>query len=680
MTHSSLHLAFVWHMHQPDYRNANGIMMMPWVFLHAIKDYYEMPWLLRKHPHLKATFNITAPLIEQLELYKAPLENDYFLGLWSKHPTQLEPSGREWMIKMCRSTQFDTMVRPLPHYALLHPQEQFDDASLIDLQILFMLAWCGNYARQHLPTVTRLIAQGKHYTQEDKTLLLDALVAFVATILPYYAALQNEGHISVSTTPYNHPILPLLLDMQNAKRANTHAVLPANPLSMREDAQEQIARAITLYEATFGRKPSGMWPAEGAVDEESLRMYRAQGISWVATDEAILFGSLGHGNREVLYRPYSYEGVTIGFRDHAISDLIGFAYRFKKPHEAAEHFMHTIAPLARSVEESATLFVILDGENAWEFYPNNGLDFFEALYGALSRSQTVHTVTMEQVTQAQKATPLAHLATGSWIGGNFATWSGHPEKNRAWEMIYQAKRDVAHRLESGAVDETTQARVRFHFLASQCSDWFWWYGDDHSTEFGVEFDALFRGHLIAIYRLLEMVPPSDLFTPIIAHKSSASFMYKPKTAISPHIDGRRSTFFEWLDSGRIDESKLFSTMDKARGPIVKINYGYDDAKLYVAFEGEIGDLLAKGAMLHIYAEESDAQWRVPIEALYQEQGVFLVCQERIEMALDLTLFGSVRKFRIRFEIIEASKIVQILPGFGALNIDLDDTYEDNWFI
>lgn len=677
MSHNSLNLCFFWHMHQPDYRDSDGIMSMPWVFLHAIKDYYEMPWLLSNYKGLKATFNITPPLIEQLNLYRDPLVNDYFLSLWNKHPSELEDEAKTWLIKTCKSTQYETMIKPIEHFSMLYHKEVLSDEELIDFQVLFMLAWCGNYLRQENTLVKELFAKEKGFTQSDKVKLLNTLCSFVETILPFYASLQKEGVISLSTTPYNHPILPLLLNMNNAKYANEHTTLPDNPLSMRTDAIEQVERSIALYEKTFGVKPKGFWPAEGAVDEESVTIYKEHGLSWIATDEAILFRSLDDDTRANLYRPYDYNGVTIGFRDHGLSDLIGFNYRFKSGHDASEHFMQVIESISKEQEE-ATVFVILDGENAWEFFENNAYDFFNALYQRFSTTPWCHTITMDEVSQLKNAGMLKQLSPGSWIHGNFDTWSGHSEKNRAWELIYQTKRDVENY--SGDISSEVAKKVQFHFLASECSDWFWWYGDDHVTEFGLEFDALFREHLISIYRLLNMQPPHDLFEPIISHKSSVSFLLKPQSAITPLVDGKNSLFFEWHGSGSVDESKLYSTMDRVRGPIDMIRYGHNAQTLYLAFEGEIKSFELSRLKLELIIEETAQHFSFEMGKAHDANGIKLAIKERIEVAVDRSYFKEHSVVHLRFEILHGNEIIQTMPGFGALEVDLDETYAENWFV
>jgi len=674
MAASSLNLAFIWHMHQPDYRDSSGVMAMPWVFLHAIKDYYEMPWLLARQKGVKATFNITPPLIEQLLLYGDPLKNDAFLALWSKPTSELSVDERNWMVKMCKSTQLDTMVRPLPRYETLYHRETYDDAELLEMQLLFMLAWCGNYLRMHNDTVKSLLRQGEGYAQKDKRVLLDALTSFIGTILPFYAELQKQGVISVSTTPYNHPILPLLIDIENAKRANVHTTLPANPLSLEADAVEQVRRSIALYKETFHAAPTGFWPAEGAVDERSVAIYKESGLKWIATDEAILFRSLGNDARQNLYRPYLFEGMTIGFRDHGLSDLIGFTYRFKGGEEAADHFLRSVEAIA-SPEEARTVFVILDGENAWEFFDNNAFDFFDALYSKLASSSACGTLTMDEVAQQGGKGALQTLAPGSWIHGNFDTWSGHREKNLAWELIYQTRRDVDNF--HGAISPEAAQKIRFHFLAAECSDWFWWYGDDHVTDFAEEFDALFRGHLITIYRTLNMQPPSDLFEPVISQKKAEAFLTFPQSPISPDIDGKESSFFEWLGCGTVDESKAYSTMDRVRGPVEKILYGHDDERVYLAFEGKASALRGK---LLIIIEENGLQLELPIEGTFKDASTELAFGERLELSLSRGLFEGFDGVHLRFEIADGDQIIQTLPGHGALLVDMAESYAEHWFV
>lgn len=669
----SLELSFLWHMHQPDYRDAQGIMQMPWVFLHAIKDYYDMPWMLSKFPDMKASFNLTPSLIEQLKLYENPLENDYFLMLWHQDPQELSVKEKKWLIKTCKSSNYDTMIKPLPRYLELYEKEEMDKAELIDLEVLFLLAWCGPYLRFNNSLIKTLLTQKRRYTQNDKEELLDALTAFVAGILPFYTFLLKSRQIALSTTPYNHPILPLLVDMENVVRANPDTKMPDNPLSLKEDAVEQVRRAVILYKETFGEIPLGFWPAEGAVDEESVEIYKSLGIKWIATDEAILFKSLGTEERSRLYHPYNIKGLNIYFRDHALSDLFGFNYRFKPSEEAVGHFMSEISALVS--KEKKTVFIIVDGENAWEYYQDNAYPFFMKLYEELSQNTWCQTTTMDKVTKTE-STALDRLEPGSWIRGDFSTWAGHTEKNKAWEMIFQTKRDVLN-FDRTIPSEITE-KIKFHFLAAECSDWFWWYGDDHATDFSLEFDTLFRHHLISIYELLEIQAPANLFISLIENKSIASSLLKPQSPIHPQIDGRTSSFFEWVGCGVVYESRIFSTMDKVRGPVEKIRFGHNEMMVYVAFEGAIESL--KKASLVLIIEELSKTIRLPLAQIAQVEGIRIGIGTMIEMAVPRKLFGDLQHVHLRFEIEAHGKMIQTLPGFGALEMDFDEDYSKNWYI
>lgn len=658
-----LRLSFFWHMHQPDYRGSDGVMKMPWVFLHAIKDYYEMPWLMSGYRGLCASFNLSASLIEQLLLYREPLKFDAFLALWISHPSNLSDSEKVWLIKLCTSTQYETMVRPIARYRELYYRESFSDEEFIDLEVVFILAWCGNYLRIHNKRVKALFLKEQGYTQEDKTLLLNTLSDFVQEILPFYAELQRKGVISVSTTPYFHPILPLLIDMENGSRANHSTPLPKSAYSLAEDAREHVIRSIALYESVFGCKPSGFWPSEGAVDEKSIELYKEYGIQWIATDEAIVHRTLEDTNPSLHYKPYDYDGVSIAFRDHGLSDLIGFEYRHMEGSKASSHFIEALHHI-NVREKNPHIFVIVDGENAWEFYPNNGWDFFNGLYGGLSTVSWCKTMTMDEVSHLPHKTLLDHITPGSWIHGTFDTWVGHPEKNRAWEFIFQTRREVEEYGLSNKISE----EIRYHLLASECSDWFWWYGEDHVTEFSYEFDALFREHLIQIYRLMERKIPSDLLYPIISEGGVEPSWEKQHNKISPSLDGEKNSFFDWIGCGMIDDRKSFSTMDRLRGPVNIIYYGFDEKSVYIALEGDFSDLT--DAKIEVMVEETGN--RIPIDPL--------VMKTRLEFGVSLECFNTNTTLHLRFELIQENKVVQIIPANGTLFLDLDENFTTDWFI
>lgn len=673
-----MNLNFLWHMHQPDYRDTKGIAQMPWVFLHAIKDYFDMPWMVSLTEGIKATFNITPPLIWQMELYyDRSWEKDRFLGIWCANPTDIAEDDRNWLIKICKSANYERMVAPLPRFVELYEQEHYNNSELIELEMLFMLSWCGTYLKKYDNIVIELIKKGDSFHQEDKMLLLLQLQEFVSKIFEYYKELHNKGIIAISTTPLNHPILPLLLDMNNAKIANASTNIPKEHISLFEDAKMQVQRAKELFYDKFGFEPLGFWPAEGAVDEKSTALLRDCGVKWIATDEAILFKSLHTNDKKSIYSLYSYNDLKICFRDHYLSDLIGFEYRHKDAKEAASNFIHQLEIINNS-HENPLVSVILDGENAWEFFDSNAYGFFMALYGKLKELSWCKTVTMDEVSQ-MPSKELTKLAPGSWIHGEFNTWVGHKEKTRAWELIFLTKRDYEHHKHH--IDEQQKAQITHHFLAAECSDWFWWYGDDHFSDFGAEFDELFRSHLINIYDLMGIAAPSDLFIPIIKNKSAQHFWLKPQSDITPSINGKRDSFFEWLGCGVVDESKIFSTMDRQRGPIKKILYGQDESNIYFAFETDSKQVCASDS-IEIIIEPQQIRGKIEQgEQNIEIDGVIMhaVCQEFLELSISKQKLDS-HEITIRFEIEKDDKVIQTLPGFGELKITLNDDYSRNWFI
>ena len=665
-------------MHQPDYRNSDGIMQMPWVFLHAIKDYYDMPWMLSRHANIKATFNITSPLIEQFKLYAhEPQKSDKFLALWLQDVTELEEHERKWLIKLCKTAQFETMVKPLARYRELFTQSHFTNAELREIEVLFILSWCGVYLKENNETVKSLIKKGSGYTQEDKIELLRTLTAFSTTIFDFYKELQQQKRITISTTPFYHPILPLLINMNSAKEANPTTQIPQNTLSLKEDALIHIQKAKALFKETFGFDAQGMWPAEGAVDAPSVALLQKKAISWIATDEAILYKSLNNTTKENIYALYDYKEMKMVFRDHYLSDLIGFKYRYEEAQNAANHFISELQKIENS-NANALVSVILDGENAWEFYKNNGFDFFEALYRGLQTQPWCTTLMMDEISSMQ-AKPLEYLAPGSWINGSFDTWVGEKQKTKAWELLFVTKKayeeNVAH------LTEAKKAQITEFFLKAESSDWYWWFGSDHYSDYMQEFDTLFRNQLINIYHLMDILPPSDLFLPISQNRSSSDFLVPPQSFISPIIDGKKDSFFEWLGCGIIDETKLFSTMQASSDVVEKIYYGEDAQKLYFSFEG----------MLQKYC--TNAQIKIIIEPLNLNavlafnagkttlNGLVIesACKQNLELSIEKSSLKAAKIF-IRFEIIADEKILQTVPGFGELSLNLNENYAKNWYI
>ncbi|WP_148224943.1 glycoside hydrolase family 57 protein [Nitratifractor salsuginis] len=637
-----MNLVLLWHMHQPDYRDESGRFIMPWVFLHAIKDYYDMPWLLSRSK-AKASFNLTPILIEQLDTYiaKGP-QSDRFLSLWLKDPARLSADERDFVVQLCKSAQYETMVKPLPSFDALYSQEEYSDEELVNLECCFLLSWCGPWLREKDATVKKLLPQ-ERFDAKDKEALLDALFDFLPEILPFYDSLRKKGQITLSTTPYSHPILPLLIDIHTAELADPSTPLPPDGLSLASDAKLHLQKAKEIYRSHFGSDPVGMWPAEGAVDPQSAELFQEAGIRWIATDQAILQKSGGSDP----YRVYDYRGLKLFFRDHELSDLIGFSYRTLPAERAVEDFRRRLA------EKKGTLFVILDGENAWEYYPNNGREFLEKFYAMIEEFAPL---TCDEAA-ALPAKKLERLAPGSWIDGTFRTWIGDEEKNRAWELLFQTRRDVRH------LGKEKDPQILAHFLAAEASDWFWWYGEGHYTEFAREFDRLYRDHLISIYELMGLPAPRDLLRPIVGSHTIHNIVNEPKAPIQPVIDGRVTSFFEWVDAGMIDERHSGGSMQNSSDVVERIFWGSDGEYFYFRLDAEN----PKELELKLFFDEEEIRpERMAAEKIIE----IAVAKKGLEK----------RGYEVRFEISADGKILATLPSSARLFVNPDENYAQNWFV
>jgi len=612
-----LSVILLWHMHQPQYKDpANSEYILPWTYLHAVKDYYDMAAIVDEVDGARAVFNFVPSLLEQLEDYAAGTAVDPFLIHAKMDPAEMGEKERLFVITNFFAANRQRLIEPNRRYAELFqlagdaaagdtPRllRQFRDQEILDLQVCFFLAWTGEAARRRYPELQALVAKGRGYTVQDKTLLFDIHGRILREIIPLYQKLHTEGKIELTVTPYFHPILPLLCDTKTATVAMPRVHLPELHLRCPEDARSQILSGIACFERIFGFRPAGSWPSEGSVSDQVLSIMAESGVVWAATDEGILsasIGGLGIG-REALYHPYVFNGggkdIALFFRDHTLSDLIGFTYSQWEEQKAVGDFISRLRHIASNQHDATVVTVILDGENAWEYYPDNGYHFLKGLYEALSATHEIHSATCSEILMNSEARRLHHIHPGSWINSNYGIWIGHPEENRAWELIAKA-RDAAVRssprvaelLANGVTDldaiaDKTAAAICRDLFAAQGSDWFWWYGDDHFTSHGEQFDLLFRRHLMNIYRSLELEIPAELYEPI-KKKSPAGFVRSPAGFITPEITGYVGNYFEWLAAGLYDLSRQSSAMHSAESLLRQFYYGFDLRSLYLRIDGE----------------------------------------------------------------------------------------------
>lgn len=701
-----LYLAFMWHMHQPYYKDdISGEYKMPWVFLHAIKDYYELVRYIEKFSSIKATFNVVPSLLEQLREYESGFVNDSLLSLIKKHVSVLTVEEKKKLSTMLFYSNPKTMILPLKRYAELYDKKnsfkdsddfalQISDDEMVDLQVLFLLSWCSNALREKSKIVTSMLSKGRGFGHPDKEDLLDELFGFVKTIIPYYGKMQKEGRIEVSTTPYYHPILPLLLDKNAAKEADRGAVTPKEFADFRSDAAMHVKDAVSYYEGLFGAAPSTFWPAEGSVSVEALRLLSSYGVKHVGADEDVLFKSIEGRLRSNLYKKY-YVGddykMGVLFRDKGLSDLLGFTYSNKNPKEAAADFISRLSQIKDTLSFNPVVPIILDGENAWEYYDNNAKDFFEALYEEIERADWCETLTFSEVFQKDDVESgyIEHIKPGSWIYGTFSTWMGHEEKNRGWELLSIAKN--SYEAKKSMLAEEADKKAKKELMIAEGSDWFWWYGDDHYTPQADEFDELFRKHLINIYKIIGETPPQKMFEPICKVKTGKQ-RSKPKNYVSPTIDGQISDFYEWLGGGYVDLDADFSVMDSGGFHFEKLFWGFDDENIYFAIKGKFDELIDKGYELSI-ALTGSADVSFKLEFTRQSKTFSCIQNgtlQRVEWAVGDVFEISVPKgclacgcdslLQASFEIQKNSKTIERAPLYGSLGLEVNEKFLEDWYI
>jgi alpha-amylase/alpha-mannosidase (GH57 family) len=542
MSDDRLPVVLCWHMHQPQYRDlVSGAYSLPWAYLHAIKDYTDMAWHLEQVPQARAVVNFAPILLEQLDDYSAQirgfLENDRplrdpLLAALAGPVLPVSLEARADIIRSCLRANDNRLIRRFAPYqrladiatwALAHPQAAGYLAGqfLADLLVWYHLAWLGESVRRGDARVRRLMGKESGYSLHDRRELLALIGELHEGIVPRYRALAEAGRVELSVTPYAHPILPLLLDMESAREAMPNAVLP--PATRYpgggERARWHIQEGIAVFERRFGRRPAGCWPAEGAVSEATLRLLGEAGFRWAATGEAVLRNSLhraGHAEHAMkaawLYRPYAVadSGVRCFFRDDGLSDLIGFTYATWHADDAVANFVHHLETIAETCREHRghVVSIILDGENAWEHYPENAYYFLSALYRRLAGHPRLRLSTFSECLDIAPVRTLKSLVAGSWVYGTFSTWIGSVDKNRGWEMLEQAKHVYDESLAAlGA--ERREAATR-QLAVCEGSDWFWWFGDENPAATVADFERLYRQHLSNLYQCLHRAPPEYL--------------------------------------------------------------------------------------------------------------------------------------------------------------------------
>ena len=547
-------------MHQPDYRDSlTGEYVLPWTYLHAIKDYSDMAYHLEANPQARVSFNFVPILLDQLEDYANQFKTRHFKDpilklLGSNDLWVISREERRLIKDSCFMSYHEKMLNPFPDYERLYKMFQFltedgrDDLIyvsgqyLADLLVWYHLAWMGESVRQSSALVKHLMVKGKQFSNEDRLALLDLIGELITNLIPRYKKLAQAGQIELTSTPYQHPILPLLIDFNTTHDAIPNAILPNSKAypGGKARALQHIRDAQISHKQRFGIEPHGMWPSEGAVSKESLLLMAQEGVHWAASGESVLVNSLRKSNpskalvsrHDYLYKPYKVgdgnDEITCFFRDDRLSDKIGFEYSKMHSSEAVGDFIRTLEHIYNTYqrEENPVVNVILDGENAWEYYPYNGHYFLTELYKALVDHPYIDMVTPSEVLKSVKKPAqskykihcgnLPEISAGSWVYGTFSTWIASVDKNRGWDLLCNAKIAYDKVMKTNKLSAEEKQKCETQLSVCEGSDWFWWLGDYNAAMSVSSFDQLYRRNLTNLYMLLKLPVPDILSIAISA--------------------------------------------------------------------------------------------------------------------------------------------------------------------
>jgi len=728
-----LYLNLTWHQHQPlYYKDENGVYTRPWVRVHATKDYYDMAAMVEQYPNVNMTVNITPVLMKQLDDYTLNGAKDYYWVLSEIPASELTEEEKTFILTRFFDANWDNMIARFPRYEELlnlrggttteeitRAVTVFTDQDYRDLQIWFNLAWFDPEFLAQSP-LKELVEKGKGFSEEDKTILFDEVRKVMAEVIPLHKEMQDSGQIQVITTPYAHPILPLIYNTDIAAVGNPAAELPER-YSWPNDAIVHLEKSVEMYTEHFGQAPVGLWPGEGAVSQDIVPLVAQSGYQFMQTGESVLAQSLGIGaftrdsaetvqEADDLYRPYyvvsdSGEKVAIFFRDLTLSDKLGFTYSQTPGEEAAADLMQRLENIRVELKEEGAkgphiVSIILDGENAWEYYPNDGKEFLNAMYRMLNESETIKMVTPSEYLELfPEQRELDYLFPGAWFSPNYDTWIGESEETQAWNYLgkvrdFLAKYDVGHTRQASP-EAITQAQD-YMYLA-EGSDWFWWYGSDQDSGVDEYFDTGFRALLAKVYESLGEPVPTFVNVPIIPKKPE-----QPTQAFSglatPVIDGVE-TVDEWATAAiypaiavpgvtslayTMDRTSIYFklNLDAAQGPLTSggvylnvpsaaINYPY-------AYTPETPDSVLLGiAATHLfewdngtvtgYAAAADG-WK----ALTDPVGSYEMGTDTMELAIPLTALGEISAGDDIRALIVTQPGGVILPSNGPAQIVLPD--------
>ncbi len=721
-----IHLVLLWHMHQPQYRDPEtGRYVLPWTRLHALKDYYGMVEMLREFPNFHATFNIVPALGIQLEEYASGDFNEPWFSLAFKNADELTREDKSEILSRAFQVNQERLMSRWPRFVELYEWSRpaggvqavvaFTARDWRDLQLLSQLAWMEESWLQKDEIVSRLAAKGKDYTEKDKAELKEKQQELLGLVLPAYRDAASRSQIEISTTPFYHPILPLICDSDIARVANPATPLPRRAFRHPEDAREQLQLARQYHEKTFGAKPAGLWPSEGSVSDQALAIAAQEGFEWFGTDEGVLGRTLNVGffrdsngipaNADRLYKPWRIQlgdrAITGFFRDHHLSDLVGFVYSRMDAKAAAADLHSRLRALGEKVSgtEPLTLSVFLDGENAWEYFPGNGREFLREFYRRVESDPDIRALTGREAIAAAGEIPTnPGIFPASWINANFDVWIGHSEDIAAWELLWDAREAYARAVEackkgrSGAPTETALKEAHESLLAAEGSDWCWWFGPEHSTFNDAEFDALYRKHLTGVYLALGQVAPEELAKPI-KRRPEHAVQLAPTGFLHVTVDGRDTSYFEWLGAGLYSPERRGGSMHGRVFYLHELRYGFEDDRFCVRIDtfaetmSELDDpefRITLGGAEELTIVVRLNRGRIQEFAVEEERVCLLNPKSVAEAAFERTLEVAIQrnqlnlkgqnKVRLGVALWHGGLPVDVLPAEGFLDVQLGEEH------
>ncbi len=605
-----LSVAFVWHFHQPNYQTQpNGIRLMPWARLHAVKDYLDMLLIIDKFPKIKLNFSIVPALIDTIEDY-ADSGHDIHSKLTITPIEELTDDDKLYILNYFFDANYEKLISKNPRYNELYtkrysnPEIGINDFTLqeyADITMLFNLVWFDPVWRRVYPELKKFEEKGANYTLQDRIELIELNRKIIRQIIPTFKKYQDDGRIEIITSPYNHPIIPILINPNDLKTPALKYPMPDCKIALMLDVKEQLKMASEKIKNTFGKEPQGFWPSEHCISQKTLDVFANIGVKWVITDESVLSNSLNkdfvrdfRGCYEDPYDVcslYKYETkrkkeINIIFRDSVIPNLISFEYPHHDSILCANDLFDRIKTiydkLKNSPDEKHLFTIAMDGENSWDSYNEDGAVFLERLYSLINEDNNIKTVLISDFVNKNKSIekPLKKVAAGSWMNQEFQLWIAEPTKNLAWKYLIQTRDDLKNAEKSGRLSKEKIKAAKAEIYIAEGSDWFWWYGEPNNSGQDHIFDLMFREHLKNVYSLIEKPVPSYLEMPLI------SFMGKPfknpKREITPLINGMAKDNDEWLQAGCINipdgpilqENKIFN----------RVYFGNDKDNLYFRFD------------------------------------------------------------------------------------------------